>query len=285
MLDRWTVMVRRVTKPRGFRLHLASERSDLGRFLPPFLRAVLKSTLSPAPRVPRWRRHTGVALVFAVAGCAYAGPPEPGFGDNLGTHRATWYSYLAGDDISANCAVGSPDRYRLVYNADARRQTRGYDIGPVEADGAAMHQVVDSGTSFGSGRSSPWQVVSPSRSSARLSPGDVSVFEELLAADGVFEPMSNRVRLVSQSYYWVVTACRQGKFSLAAYRHPSDAFAGLQFPGFLEARDTTAIAFPRVSSDWTNLHGTCPPARQSEPHSCTVIEVDSDGLVGAVPRL
>ena len=50
----------------------------------------------------------GLALGI-LAGCTYRGEI-----DQPATLKATWFSYLNGDDIRSACADGTPVRYRLV---------------------------------------------------------------------------------------------------------------------------------------------------------------------------
>src|SRR3546814_20917874 len=54
------------------------------------------------------------------------------------TIKATWLSYLNGDDMRAACVEGAPLPYRLIYNADYDEQLRSYDVtGTPGSDGDA----------------------------------------------------------------------------------------------------------------------------------------------------
>lgn len=228
-----------------------------------------------------------LAVAAALAACSYAGPPQPGLGDNLITVRATWFSYLNGDDIRAACVDGAPERYRLVYNVGGRSQRRGYDVGPVTAAGAALRQVVDSGVSFGTGRTSPWQIFSPARATDWLSPGEVAELERLLAESGAFAAPPAGLRMTSNNRYWVVSGCHDGHFFLTGYRFPSPRFDGLRFVNFLAAHDTTGIPFPSPPDGLTDVSNRCPALRRNDPEAsaCFVVEVGDDGLVGVGPIL
>src|SRR3546814_11799868 len=54
------------------------------------------------------------------------------------TIKATWLSYLNGDDMRAACVEGAPLQYRLIYNADYDEQLRSYEVtGTPGSDGDA----------------------------------------------------------------------------------------------------------------------------------------------------
>lgn len=232
-------------------------------------------------------RRLILAVAAVLTACSYAGPPEPGLGDNLVTVRATWFSYLNGDDIRAACHDGAPPRYRLVYNVGDRSQRRGYDVGPVTDAGARLQEVVDSGVSFGTGRTSLWQIFSPSRATRWLAPHEVSELERLLEESGAFAPPPVGLRLASPNRYWIVSGCHEGAFFLTGYRFPSPRFDRLRFVDFVAARDSTGVPFPPPPGGLTDVSDRCPPARHNDPDgaACFVLEIGDDGLVGVGPIL
>ena len=67
----------------------------------------------------------GGGLLWAVglSACTYQGHI-----DEPVTVKATWYSYLAGDDIRQTCVPNGLPRYRLVYNGRYEEQLRSYDL-------------------------------------------------------------------------------------------------------------------------------------------------------------
>ena len=219
---------------------------------------------------------TGLLLV--IAACTYQGPAG-----NVISQQATWFSYLNGDDIRAQCADGASDRYRLVYNADRVRQARAYDVWDVR-EGAVVEQMVDRGIVFESGRPVDASLVGvPVQARSFLGPEDFDYLEALLQASGAFEAPPVGLRLNSRSHYWIVSGCRDGRFFLTGYRYPSDRYDRLRFISFLEARDRTGVAFPRLP--------TPTQARQVERcyrgrgttldnPRCYWVEVGEDGLVG-----
>ena len=40
----------------------------------------------------------------------------------------TWFSYVNGEDLRAQCSSDEPDRYRLIYNSKANAQLRTYEV-------------------------------------------------------------------------------------------------------------------------------------------------------------
>ena len=70
-----------------------------------------------------------LAVLFA---CTYVGR------DDALSQRFTWFSYVNGDDIRAQCAPGALDRYRFVYNGVYVKQARTYDIVPDAASGLVL---------------------------------------------------------------------------------------------------------------------------------------------------
>src|SRR3546814_378669 len=68
-----------------------------------------------------------------LAACLYRGNI-----DDPMTIKATWLSYLNGDDMRAACVEGAPLQYRLIYNADYDEQLRSYEVtGTPGSDGDA----------------------------------------------------------------------------------------------------------------------------------------------------
>src|SRR3546814_16826533 len=68
-----------------------------------------------------------------LAACLYRGNS-----DDPMTIKATWLSYLNGDDMRAACVEGAPLQYRLIYNADYDEQLRSYEVtGTPGSDGDA----------------------------------------------------------------------------------------------------------------------------------------------------
>lgn len=219
-----------------------------------------------------------MAMALAAAACTYQGPAG-----NVVSQQLTWFSYLNGDDIRAQCADGASDRYRLVYNADRVRQARAYDVWDVR-EGAVVEQMVDRGIVFESGRSIDiTQVGVPVRARAFLEPEEFEHLEALLQASGAFEAPPVGLRLNSRSHYWIVSGCRDGAFFLTGYRYPSERYDRLRFVSFLEARDRTGVAYPRLPTpNQARRVERCPRGNGTtlDNPRCYWVEVGEDGLVG-----
>ena len=199
---------------------------------------------------PRSRRRPALGLALlalgALAGCAYQGAI-----DQPVTIKATWFSYLNGDDIRAACTDGAPSWYRLVYNGNYEEQLRSYEVVADGTGGAYYSARVQTGSgldltrfSFGNLQAmAGWTKVQ-----ARLIPADYAALERALEASGAFGPAPVGLRLASEQFYWVASLCRDGRFYFNAWLYPSARAAGIRFPQALLGHDGTGIAVnpPRV---------------------------------------
>ncbi len=218
-------------------------------------------------------------LIPVIAGCAYQGPSG-----NVISRQLTWISYLSGDDIRAQCLDRAPDRYRFILNADRTRHARTYDILDVR-EGAVVEQMVDRGVVFESGRPIGFrQIGAPVQGRSVLSAEEFAELEALMQASGVFDPPPVGLRLASRGFYWIVSGCRDGRFFLTAFLHPSDRFERIQFAAFLEHHDRTGVRFPILPQPAGRARGMnrCPRGQGSNANNarCIWVEVGEDGLVG-----
>lgn len=223
-----------------------------------------------------WRLAT--LLVTLMSGCAYQGPTG-----NLIGQQLTWISYLSSDDIRAQCAAGSSDRYRLIYNADRSRHVRTYEIWDVR-EGAVVEQMVDRGVVFEAGRSVDiTQIGVPVTARVVLSPEEFAEFESRLRASGAFDPPPVGLRLASRGFYWIVSGCRDGRFFLTGFRLPSEQYDRIQFATFLEERDRTGVRYPiEPATARARSMQRCPRGQGTNANNarCFWIEIGEDGLVG-----
>lgn len=219
-----------------------------------------------------------VLLSATIAACSYREPAG-----NVVSQQLSWFSYLNGDDIRAQCGDTVSDRYRLVYNADRTRHSRAYDIWDVR-EGAVMEQMVDRGIVFQSGRPADAALFGvPVRARAVLSPDEFAEFEASLQASAAFDPAPVGLRLNSRSHYWIVSGCRDGRYFLTGYRYPSERFDRIQFIAFLESRDRTGVTFPILPSPTrARFVERCPRGRGTtlDNPRCYWVEIGEDGLVG-----
>ncbi len=191
----------------------------------------------------KWPNLFFVFATLGVAACTtYQGAPA-----NPIERSLTWFSYLAGDDISLACRSGGPDHYRFVYNGIYELQIRGYELTPVP--GGADLTVRARGRSglinrftvdnpFG-----PWKLL---QSQAHLdNPTAASVIEAYAAAIATSPPSAGQL-LDSNEYYWIVAACSAGKFTLNAFLDPKVDINALEFPRLLLAHDDSGVPFRKA---------------------------------------
>jgi hypothetical protein len=188
------------------------------------------------------RLLAGVACgaLAALAACGYRGDI-----DNPGTLKATWYSYLNGDDIRAACTEGAPLRYRLIYNADYDEQLRSYEVTGDGAGGARLtvrvlgqSGLVVNELTF----SDPLGFARWTKSEVPLDAGQLAALDGALQASGAFAPAPEGLQLFSKETYWISNLCRDGVFYFNAWRYPSDRYEAIAFDERFFALDNTGIA-------------------------------------------
>lgn len=204
---------------------------------------------SPCPGSPR--PSCGAALKAAatlgltlglviLAGCAYRGGI-----DRPITLKATWFSYLNGDDIRAACTPGAEPWYRLVYNGAYDEQLRAYEVVGDGAGGAHLVARVQGGRGLDLTKLSlgdPQAMARWTKARDRLDPAGLGALEAALEASGAFEAAPAGLWLASEQFYWIVALCRGGRFHFNAWLYPSEGYARLRFPGALLRYDGTGIA-------------------------------------------
>jgi hypothetical protein len=158
--------------------------------------------------------------------------------------RLSWFAQLEGRDIRAACVPGAPARYRMVYNGNFDVQSRVYDLVRT-AEGASLRTVVSPSkltlVTYGSAYRNPWN---PERESTV--PLDLDTYSALarsLEADGFGAPTRTDIAFPSWDFYWIVTACAEGKFHINGWRLAAGAGPTLTFPDILLAHDKTEIPF------------------------------------------
>lgn len=188
----------------------------------------------------KWRDLLlGVAVLGLGACTTYRDLPA-----NPVERSLTWFSYLAGDDIRADCKAGGPDHYRFVYNGLYQVQIRGYELTPT-ADGAAL-------TVRARGRSGrvdrftfdnpfgPWELT---QSRATLSNAQAAAIVAAYAEAVAASPPSAGQQLDSNEYYWIVAGCSAGTFALNVFLDPKVDVNALEFPKRLLAHDGSGVPF------------------------------------------
>lgn len=184
-----------------------------------------------------------VLALFAVAGlagCAYQGKI-----DNPATIKATWYSYLNGDDIRAACTKGSPLHYRLIYNSDYDVQLRSYEVIGDGAGGATLIARVQGPSGVNASDisvSDPLSWARWTKSETTLNAAQLDRLNAALEASGAFAPAPKGLQLFSKETYWISDLCRNGGFSFNAWRYPSERYAAISFDKLLFGLDKTGVA-------------------------------------------
>jgi hypothetical protein len=156
-----------------------------------------------------------------------------------------WYAMAGGADLRETCAPGTTNRYRFIYNAVWDEQVRVYDLdGKPAGAGAELRstviagapRILQAGLSALAGR--PGAAVAVTR----LDAGRVAALTGALAEAGfATRPPADGVRLRSDDFYWLVSACIDGVWRLNAWRRGDPGFAGLGFDRLLFAADETGI--------------------------------------------
>lgn len=179
------------------------------------------------------------ALLLLLGGCAYSGRI-----DQPWTQKATWFSYLNGDDIRSRCAAGGGEEYRLVLNASYNEQLRSYEVRALPDGGALLTSRVQNGSGIPVSRirlDDPFAGLRWNKAEARLSPSEFERLRAALANDGLGAPSPSGLRLHSDEFYWVASGCRDGTALFRAWTYDNPDYDGLAFPQPLLAHDTTGL--------------------------------------------
>lgn len=203
-----------------------------------------------------WLGRAAAVVTCGVffAGCTYHGTPSTSVARNL-----SWFSYLNGDDIGHDCAEGGVDRYRMVYNAVYVEQVRAYDL-TVATDGRSTLRTRVFGRADISEITleTPLDLLSPWRAKTFdtvLPEAQTEEVRRSLTASGFETPLEKKIQLHSDNFYWVVSACENGRFRFNAFAYPSKRFAALSFPQTLFALDPSGIPVnPPRKTDPRKIH-------------------------------
>ena len=222
-------------------------------------------------------------LCAVLSACTYRGDI-----DNPATLKATWFSYLNGDDIRSACGEGAPLRYRLVYNADYDKQLRSYEVDEAGSGTAQLTARVQGRGGLVVNRQfdfrDPLKGFRWTKSQALLDSRALAALNEALAQSGAFAAAPVGLRLFSKETYWVSSLCKDGVFYFNAWLYPSERFEEIAFDQVLFGHDTTAVAVrpPEVVSAGARFHSDVPRRRQSrdERGSTFDLQVGENGFEG-----
>jgi len=157
-----------------------------------------------------------------------------------------WFSYVAGDDIRANCGKDGRNRLRLVYNAIYSEQVRTYEVflQPDGTAGLGIGVLADQGVVSnmllfnGGDVLKPWSM---KRGERILTAAETSELMALLQQSAAFGPPRDGMRLPDVDFWWTVASCRDGAWGFQAYHHPTDGFANVKFARALFAWDPVPV--------------------------------------------
>ena len=214
----------------------------------------------------------------ALAGCAYRGGVE-----NPLVRKATWFSYVGGDDIRAQCALGRPAQYRLVYNAAWDEQVRTYDLRRGAIGEGAVLDVLVFGGSPELVNIDPFDPTAKWRGATdRTQLGEAQYLDLIRAieASGFGNPTPSGLALGSWRFYWAVSACAEGRFHFYAWLHPRPDPVAIQFAALLFAADRTGVKVnPPRATDARYIPEYASDAKSRNDYQFE-LRVGRDGLVG-----
>lgn len=229
-------------------------------------------------------------MLAGLAACAWQGPAQ-----DIATQRLTWFDFAGADDIRSACAAGSRDRYRLIHVADFDRQVRNYDLEVTADGGGTLLQIIDRGVAIDPATETLGDILGPAVATRDISAGEVAALDRTLVEDGLvavgpdWSPPVGR-RLVATQHFWLVAACRDGRFSLTGIADPEGDFdppgVGLGVDEAIRALDSTDIAWPTGAPpiDAHSLAACTAEERQGDRSICFLLQIGENGLVGLTGR-
>ncbi len=212
-------------------------RADIAKHSPPRRRGLRPGNATAAAAV--------AAVALALGACTYRAGA-----DNPVARNLTWFSYAGAHDIRAACRPGAADRFRLIYNGDYDEQVRSYDVvalaaddGPKGGAGAMVEVRVRGPADLSRGLAladpfGPWRAEGRL---VRITAGEMAGLGRALRDSGLLRPAPDRLRLDSNEFYWLASACLDGRFTVNAWKYPSPRFAALSFPAVVLRHDATEI--------------------------------------------
>jgi len=145
-----------------------------------------------------------------------------------------WYGTLAADDIRRSCAPGAPEQWRFIYNGVYTEQVRVYEI----RGGMVETRVFDRLNILNLDLNTADQFMGGARSANPITPEDQQKVAATWQADLAVAAKPGE-HLRSDRFYWTTAACRDGKFTFAAFLYPNTGGPAFAFPGELIRYDTT----------------------------------------------
>lgn len=146
--------------------------------------------------------------------------------DNIALRKASWTSFLSGEDIAQSCVAGGGDHYRLTYNANRAKQVRIYDLTQAQGQWTLRSRVLERAIAV---KPMPvdelMSVLDPvDREKPLTEPQAEAIrqgLEQAQAEGGV--PVGDR--LFSPGFFWLAASCENGEFRFDAWDYPDRGFA------------------------------------------------------------
>ena len=189
-------------------------------------------------------RLTSIGLAAVVAlllsGCASSGPAE-----EADARKLTWFSYVNGEDLRAQCSADGPDRYRLIYNSKSSGQLRTYEVqaagGEGNGGGAGGGAVVDARiiSAEAMWKRDPEDALDAEQvptTRLYLSPDQFERLTLRLAETGVFDGPAMGFHMEAGGVFWLASGCHDGTYFLTAFSNPSDRFENIGMSGQASGR-------------------------------------------------
>ena len=177
---------------------------------------------------------------LVAAGCTHSGGIE-----NPLTRKATWFSYLNGDDVRDRCEA-YPNRVevRLIYNGNFKEQVRTYEISGDGAGGArvtARAMPEDAGNLLNFRLGDPLATGRWEKATVTLTQEEREQLIGRLADSGVFQRAPSGIDLKSWGSYWVSIACRNGEVFFNAWTAGSQRWDRQELWQIVRPLDNTGV--------------------------------------------
>ncbi|OSQ44689.1 hypothetical protein THS27_05815 [Thalassospira sp. MCCC 1A01428] len=179
---------------------------------------------------------SAVSAAAILAGCSYTATSDIA---NPVVRKASWFSYLNGDDLRTACSAGEAEgRIRIVYNADYYKDVRTFDVTPQTGTDnftmvSHMFGPLDVSEMNVSVRS-PLGAFSGEPVRQTLTRQQYLTLTDAMQEDGFGTQNRDGLRLHSENYYWVALGCSQKQITLAAWANGDDDLRDLHFPIVLQ---------------------------------------------------
>lgn len=140
-------------------------------------------------------------------------------------HDLTWFGYLRGDDVRTSCVAGSPDRFRVVFNAPGDDHVRFYEVVADGHGGASIEiQVLDARTLSAIALGDPVKAWSGIAAMLKLTPSGFAALTSGLAASGAFSGQNPGIDPGPGRFGWLVAGCHEGRWFFGTYADSVEGF-------------------------------------------------------------